>query len=234
MPTDHHNQGNDARAKGDFIDHPASGEESVEVGYETTDVNAGGILVFLGGLFGFVIIFFFFCFLMGRVINEALEKQDGPVDKFHTTNRIFAGALNTGGKREDLKSSAAMRQQELGDMTNAFPTPRLETDDGNQSIADLHAREDLLLEHYSSTPGQPIRIPIERAMELIAQKGLPVAAAAPTDQSLAEDHTPVITAPLTNGFARTGYELDTIEARKQKMDYGKAEAATHAELKPLK
>jgi hypothetical protein len=52
-------------------------------------------------------------------------------------------------------------------------------DDGNQATADLHAREDLLLEHYSLVDGQPgtIRIPIERAMELIAQnaqRGLPV------------------------------------------------------------
>ncbi len=50
-------------------------------------------------------------------------------------------------------------------------------DDGNQATADLHAREDLLLEHYSLVDGQPgtIRIPIERAMELIVQRGLPVA-----------------------------------------------------------
>ena len=42
-----------------------------------------------------------------------------------------------------------MEQQELQQMTNVFPTPRLETDDGNQATADLHAREDLLLDHYS-------------------------------------------------------------------------------------
>ena len=34
-------------------------------------------------------------------------------------------------------------------MTQQFPTPRLETDDGNQDLADLHAREDLLLDYYS-------------------------------------------------------------------------------------
>ena len=31
--------------------------------------------------------------------------------------------------------------------TTQFPQPRLETDDGNQDITDLHAREDLLLDH---------------------------------------------------------------------------------------
>ena len=55
-------------------------------------------------------------------------------------------------------------------MTATFPNPRLDTDDGNQATADLHAREDLLLDHYSSVAGDSstIRIPISRAMELIA------------------------------------------------------------------
>jgi hypothetical protein len=128
-----------------------------------------------------------------------------------------------------------MEQQELQQMTTAFPTPRLEMDDGNQATADLHAREDLLLEHYSLIDGQPgtIRIPIERAMELIAQRGLPVTQVNATD-SVAYSAKPEIQTPLTKGFARTGYELTTIEARKQKMNYAGAEAATHAELTPQK
>jgi len=48
------------------------------------------------------------------------------------------------------------------------------TDDGNQDVADLHAREDLLLDYYTRVDGQPgkVRIPIDRAIELIAQRGL--------------------------------------------------------------
>jgi hypothetical protein len=38
-----------------------------------------------------------------------------------------------------------------------------------------------------------------------------------------------VQAPLTTGFARTGYELQTIEAREEKMSFGKAVAA-QAEL----
>ncbi len=54
-------------------------------------------------------------------------------------------------------------------MTESFPGPALQTDDGNQDTADLHAREDLLLDHYSRVPGQQgMRIPIDRAMQLIA------------------------------------------------------------------
>ena len=234
-PTGSNNRGTGDHAPpaGDFVDHPNSGAESAKVGYETTDVNAGGVVVFLGGLFGFVLIFFVFCFLLGKVINTAFVKQDGPEDKWHQHAQIFAGARNNNGKRENMESSAALGQQELGAMTQSFPGPRLQTDDGNQDTADLHAREDLLLDHYSSTPGQPMRIPIDQAMKLIAQRGLPVTAAQASPM-LAEDKQPVVSAPLTSGFARTGYELDTIEAREQKLMYGKAESNTHAELKPIK
>ncbi|HEU4636759.1 MAG TPA: hypothetical protein VFS41_11310, partial [Edaphobacter sp.] len=87
-----------------------------------------------------------------------------------------------------------------------------------------------------STPGENgIRIPIERAMQLIAQRGLPVhAAPAGTEPKMFGDATPHIQTPLTNGFARTGYELDQIEARKQKMDFGRAEEAAHAQLTPVR
>jgi hypothetical protein len=205
-------------------------------GYETTDVNAGGVAVFLAGLFGFVVVFFVFCFVMGKLINSGIEKADGPTTKWNTRSD-FAGAEITNGKRQDLASNPEMQQKELNQMTSTFPEPRLDIDDGNQATADLHAREDLLLDYYSSTPqeGGAIRIPITRAMEIIAQRGLPVTAQTGASAvEMAGDEKPVIQAPLTSGFARTGYELDVIEARQQKMSYGKAEAATQAELAPAK
>jgi len=234
MPTDDKNKEYTAPG-GDLIKYPAPDADSTAAGYEMTDVNAGGIVVFLGGLFGFVIIFFFFCYFMGKAINTGLDesyaRDYGATDKWHQQNNIFAGAQANNGKREDLKSNYAIEQQQLGQMTQAFPNPRLEMDDGNQDTADLHAREDLLLNNYSTSPGQPTRIPIDRAMELIAAKGLPVSQPAQPASKLAYDAQPVVTAPLTSGFARTGYELDQIEARHQKMDFEKAESA---ESKPVK
>jgi hypothetical protein len=205
-------------------------------GYETTDVNAGGVAVFLAGLFGFVLVFFVFCFVMGKVINSAIEKSDGPTTKWNKLSD-FAGAETTNGKRQDLASNPEMQQKEFQQMTSTFPEPRLDIDDGNQATADMHAREDLLLDNYSVTPVEngSIRIPISRAMELIAQRGLPVnSQAAAATVEMAGDEKPVVLAPLTSGFARTGYELEVIEAREQKMSYGKAEAASQAELAPAK
>ena len=206
--------------------HPAPKHDSEHPGYETQDVSVSGIITFLAGLSGFVIVFFFFCFAMGKGINYLLLKQDGPRDKWHA-NEVTLGATPTGDKREDLTSNAVMEQRQLQQMTQVFPTPRLEADDGDQDLADLHAREDLLLNYYSSSadlPAGTIRIPIERAMELIVQRGLgtPPAAQAPK-KLMAGEAPPVIQAPLTDGFARTGYELDTIEARNERNTYEHAE-----------
>jgi hypothetical protein len=195
-------------------------------GYEVEDVNVKGISVFLAGLFGTVFIFFFFCYGMGKVINNLWVKQDGVPNKWISAS----GAAPAKHEREDLTSNAALQQRELKQMTNAFPEPRLDIDDGNQATADLHAREDLLLDNYSRVDGQPdtIRIPIERAMELIAQRGLPVNQPAATADNVAHAGKPEIQVPLTDGFARTGYELETIAAREQKMSFANAESSAPA------
>jgi len=83
------------------------------------------------------------------------------------------------------------------------------------------------LDNYSSSPDLPagtIRIPIAQAMQLIVQRGLPKATASTTAPVLmAGESKPVVSAPLTDGFARTGYELQTMEAREQKNEYEHAE-----------
>ena len=75
----------------------------------------------------------------------------------------------------------------------------------------MHAREDLLLGHYSyiDPAAGRVRIPITRAMELIAQRGLPVQqATGQQETTMFGDAQPEIRVPLTNGFARTGYEQE--------------------------
>jgi len=49
---------------------------------------------------------------------------------------------------------------------------------------------------------------------LIAQSGLPVAPQVDTAPLLTGDSKPVVQVPLTNGFARTGYEQDQALAQK--------------------
>jgi hypothetical protein len=175
---------------------------SVREGYEVTDVSAHGIIVFLIGLLISVGVFFVFCFGMGKVINNAIAKRDGPPNQWNQ------GAAEA-GKTYHMESNPAMEQQQLQQLTRAFPTPRLQDDDGNEDTADLHAREDLLLDNYSWVDRSKgtVRIPIERAMELIAQRGLPVQQQAqPSEPLMAGDSAISVQVPLTDGFARTAYE----------------------------
>jgi hypothetical protein len=181
---------------------------SVREGYEVTDVSAHGIIVFLIGLFISVGVFCVFCFGMGKVINNALAKRDGPANQWNQGNA-------EAGKTYHMQSNPAMEQQQLQQLTRTFPTPRLQDDDGNLDTADLHAREDLLLDNYSWVDRSKgtVRIPIERAMELIAQRGLPVQQQTQQAEPLmAGDSTITVQVPLTDGFARTAYEQQLRES----------------------
>ncbi len=178
-------------------------ESSIREGYEVTDVSVSGIVVFLVGLFISVGVFFVFCFGMGKVINNALIKRDGPPDKWH--------AAQQPEEFENMQSNPAGEQKQLQQLTQSFPTPRLQNDNGDQDLVDLHHREDLLLDHYSwvnESQGK-VRIPIQRAMELIAQRGLPVETqTGPKEPLMFGDSVPTIRVPLTNGFARTTFEQE--------------------------
>jgi len=203
MSTLDHNEPDDKKVLGSH----GPKEIDASAGYEQTDVKVTGIVVFLVSLFIFVGVCGVVTYGMGKLINAHMNREDGPNSKWTKTAEI----------RElgNLPSSPEM-QNKVAEITRSFPTPRVQTDDGNQDVADLHQREDLLLDNYTwvdQSQGK-VRIPIERAMQIIAQQGLPVAPAVQQAPLLAGDEKPAVQAPLTSGFARTGYEQDQAAAQK--------------------
>jgi hypothetical protein len=180
-------------------------------GFESSDVRVSGVLWFLGSLCVLAAVVSLLAYGIGKVINARMAREDGSRSKW--TQTVDVRQLGNMPNSPEL-------QNKLAEMTQSFPTPRVQTDDGNQDVADLHAREDLLLSNYTwadQTQGK-VRIPIERAMELIAQRGIPVAAAVEEAPLMTGDEKPAIAVPLTSGFARTGYELD--QAAAQKVEVG--------------
>jgi hypothetical protein len=178
-------------------------------GYEQSDVKVTGIVVFLTSLAIFVAVCGVVTYGIGKLINAELNREDGPNTKWTSDADAQIRTLGNLPTNPDL-------QNKIAEMTRRFPTPRVQTDDGNVDVADLHAREDLLLDNYSwvdRSQGK-MRIPIERAMQIVAQKGLPVAPAAQEAPLLAEDQKPKVTVPLTSGFARTGFEQDLVATQK--------------------
>ncbi len=183
-----------------------------EPGYETSDANVGGVVTFILVLASSLAVFFVVCFGMGKLINQALIRHDGPLTHWNQM---------AGVQQANMASNPVIEQQQLRDMVSKFPTPRLQTDDGSQDVAQMHAREDLLLNHYTwvDEKAQTVRIPIARAMQILAAQGLPVADQPGQAQASAMvgDAETAIALPLTNGFARTGPELKMMEERQQRM-----------------
>ena len=181
-------------------------EVDASKGYEATDVRVSGILVFLVALRIFAAVTAAMAYGVGKMLDARMAKEDGPKSKW--TKTVDVRQLGDMPNSPELQNKVATLMQQ-------YPTPRLQTDDGAQDIADLHAREDLLLNNYSwvdQSQGKA-RIPIERAMDLIAQRGLPVAPAIEQAPLMTGDLKPQVLFPLTSGFARTGYELDQAEAQ---------------------
>ena len=237
MPTDEPRSGSSRRRR--TTSRLRRRDAGREPGYETTDVNVGGVIVFLAGLFGFVLIFFCFCFVMGSVINSG-AREAGWADRQVACRPdcepvLPARAVN--GKREDLTSNAAMEQQELQQMTTTFPQPGWRWTTATR-IRRTCTRARICC--WSTTArcraSGAIRIPIERAMELIAQRGLPVMRSRGADAAdcMAGDEQPTVHGSADQRFCATGYELDAIEAREQKIELRKQRRPhrTHAELKP--
>jgi len=185
---------------------PQPEEIDTSAGYELSDVRVTGIVVFLTALAIFVAVTGILCYGIGKVINAQMKKEDGPNSKWTKTAEV---------RELGNMPSSPQLQNKMAELTQQFPEPRVQTDNGNQDVADLHAREDLLLENYTRVDGKPgtVRIPIERAMELVAQRGLPTAPAVQKAPLMKGDSTPTVQDPLTNGFARTAYELDVEATR---------------------
>jgi hypothetical protein len=182
---------------------PKPEDIDASAGYEQTDIQVTGIVVFLTSLGIFVAVTGALCYGIGMMINAHMAKVDGPTTKWQQGRTVDVRGLG------NLPNSPAL-QNKFAELTQQFPTPRLQLDDGNQEIADLHAREDLLLTNYSwadKAQGK-VRIPIDQAILILAKQGLPVAPAATEAPRLTGDAKPVVHAPLTSGFARTGYEHD--------------------------
>jgi hypothetical protein len=201
----------------DVSHEPGHGPEEVDAskGFEQTDVRVSGVIVFLTALGIFVAVTAVLSYGIGKVINARMNKEDGPRTKWAAPVDVR--------QLGNLPSSPEL-QHRMAELTQRFPTPRVQTDDGNQDVADLHAREDLLLDNYSwadQAQGK-VRIPIERAMELLAQRGLPQAPVVEKAPQLTGDFEPQVALPLTSGFARTGYELD--QAAAQKVESARPEA----------
>jgi hypothetical protein len=140
-------------------DHTKHESTTEQGGYEHQDLQVSGILYFLLTIVVVVMICLFgmrglFAFLDHR--EKALQPAVNPL----LTN-VPTDTRRIADPDEYLKKT--------------FPDPRLETDERNQLNKESVREEGVLYSYgWADEKAGTVRIPIERAMDLIVQRGLPV------------------------------------------------------------
>ena len=116
-----------------------------------------------------------------------------------------------------MAPNPVVQQQQFAQMTQRFPAPRLQIDDGNQEMADMHAREDLLLDHYTWVNHEKgISKNSDRSCHAVDRRTRPAGQeGAAAGQLMTADSERTVATPLTSGFARTGYEQEMMEVQEQ-------------------
>jgi hypothetical protein len=145
-------------------------------GYERTDIGVATVVYFLLGLAVTVGITYFIVDGMYRILDQRFNAAQTPVSPLVTNPPVDTRRLPP-----EYQSDAEGRDYEKY-LQKRFPQPQLETDEQSELNRVRLGEEDTLSTYdYVDKSAGTVRIPIERAMELIAQRGLPVRSAAPAE-----------------------------------------------------
>jgi hypothetical protein len=125
-------------------------------GYERQDLSPRGVVIFLIGLAVAMVIFVGLVWGVYKVMDRSIRAGQPPVPPL---------AANAAKDTRNVPPDARMK----------FPQPRLEVDERSE-LDDVRLAEEQQLNTYGWVDQKAgvVRIPITRAMDLIAQRGLPV------------------------------------------------------------
>ena len=125
--------------------------------YERQDVSARGIFYFIAGLLAATLLISFLLSGLYKILDKRFKTHQPPV------NPLAANVP------KDTRQVPPQYPQ------TAFPDPRLETDERTQ-LDSVRIAEEQKLNSYGwvDEKAGTVHIPIERAMELLAQRGLPL------------------------------------------------------------
>jgi hypothetical protein len=125
--------------------------------YERQDVSARGIFYFIAGLLAATLLISFLLSGLYKILDKRFETRQPPV------NPLAANVP------KDTRQVPPQYPE------TAFPDPRLETDERTQ-LNSIRIAEEQKLNSYGWVDEKTgtMHIPIERAMELLAQRGLPL------------------------------------------------------------
>lgn len=125
--------------------------------FERRDIGAAGVIYFFLGLVVVTVVLAFLLVGLFDFLNKRNDAQQAPGNPL-----VTSVPTDTRHIPQDYEEKA-------------FPDPLLERDE-HTKIDDFRLKEEQVLSSYSwaDEKSKTVRIPIERAMELTAQRGLPV------------------------------------------------------------
>jgi hypothetical protein len=139
--------------------------------FEREDLSAAGVLYFIAGVAALGLVGLLLMIGFYKLLDERASKAQPEVSPLATN------------VPKDTRNLAEGYKDYLKDN---FPAPRLEIDERTELNDDRIAEEEKLNSYgYLDDSHVTVRIPIDRAMDLIAQRGLPVRsqAAAPSAEA---------------------------------------------------
>jgi len=145
------------------------GEHFVPHGHEESDVNVKAILGFgiglaVSGLVLVVVLWFFYKYL-GTLYDKS-QKAANPMTQTASTDP---------GKRFNVITGGPESQQEAVDrIRQTFPEPRLQPNEyGDYEVYKQTLEEQMNSYTWIDKNKGEVRIPVERAIEILAERGLP-------------------------------------------------------------
>jgi len=128
--------------------------------FEQQDMSPRGVYAFLIGLAIAGILVAVFLWGMYRVLDAYQKKHQPPQNPLVESAETDTRSLHPGEVRADIEKT--------------FPQPRLETNE-RLEINDFRLKEEQTLNSYGFVDEKAgvLRVPVDRAMQLIAQRGLP-------------------------------------------------------------
>jgi hypothetical protein len=146
-------------------DQPHPANTNGNGGYERQDIGSAGVLYFLLGLLVAGLFVFFLVDGIYSYLDKRSQAEQAPVNPLVTN------------------APADTRHISKDYPQGSFPNPKLEEDERGQ-LNGIRLKEEQTLSTYDYIDKNTgtVRIPIDRAMDLIAQRGLPTRAQSATGE----------------------------------------------------
>jgi hypothetical protein len=137
--------------------------------FERKDIGVGGVFAFLVGLAAVLVLCFFLVRGLYSVLESYFAGKQPPVSPLATNV-----PKDTRKLPPEYKSDAESTDYEKYLRQN-FPAPQLETNERTE-LNNIRLREENVLSSYDYVDKNAgtVRIPIDRAMDLLVERGLPV------------------------------------------------------------